>query len=399
VISLIFKNEFDGDSSPGTALLRGLEGVVLSVLGGLMARAFISILLGSADDSAAAGLAVGWGFFLIPGIVDTIPYLTHSNPVLTTPESLLLFATVVGGMSGGVSGLWRIYSWTGLGWIGFPLDVTWALAGNTVGCLLHAINFLGYWLTRAFTDSPWGIHSPEIRENAHRYESGFGLRYHPSYAFTQGCVMSNLEYGPSNDLYRHEKTHVWQNRAFGPLYTLTYLGWIVVWVVPAVIAGIIVEGIAGVAHGPNNWCYFNNPWETWAYAVQGAERTSIDGVSDDDRKMIWPAKYVIAWSIPFFAIASALAVLIVVSAWTAPPPPSHKSKQPAHRPHAQLFFDGVAPGTHEDKAIEWSRPCLCHLLVKSESHPTEKEVIMASVQTLKSARQVWVGSTVPKEPA
>lgn len=296
-------------------------------------------------------MAVGWGFFLVPGIVDTIPYLTHSHPLLTTPENLLLFATVVGGMSGAISGLWRIYSWLGLGWIAFPLDVTWALAGNTVGCLLHAINFVGYWVSRIFTDSAWGSHALETRENAHRYEKGFGLRYDPPYAFTQGCVMSNLQDGPGADLYRHEKTHVWQNRAFGPLYTLTYLGWMVSWVVPAVIAGVIVRGIAGVFAGPNNWCYFNNPWETWAYAVQGAERTNIGGVSDDDRKMIWPAKYVIAWSIPFFAIATVLAVLIVVSVWNGPPPAPHKSNQPAHRSHAQVSFDAVSPDLCEHKAL------------------------------------------------
>jgi hypothetical protein len=330
--------------------LRGLEAVVLAVLGGLIARAFISILLGSANDSAAAGLTVGWSFFLVPGIVDTIPYLTHSRPVLTTPEGLLMFATVVGGMSGAISGLWRIYSWVGLGWIAFPLDVTWALAGNTVGCLLHAINFAGYWIRSIFTDTAWGNHAPETRKNAHRYETGFGLRYVPRYAFTQGCVMSNLEYGPDNNLYRHEKTHVWQSRAFGPLYTLTYIGWFVVWLVPAVIAGVIVRGIAGIVAGPNNWCYFNNPWETWAYAVQGVPRTSVEGVEEDDRKMIWPAKFVIAWSVPFFAIATTLAVLTAVLVWKGPPP-AHKSKEPAHRPRAGLSFDAVSPGVARDKAI------------------------------------------------
>ena len=139
------------------------------------------------------------------------------------------------------------------------------------------------------------------------------LRYNPKYAFTQGCVnVSNLDVPPPDaeghggDLYRHERTHVWQNRAFGPFYTLTYVGWILVWVIPAVIAGIITRGISGIVRGPNNWCYFNNPWETWAYAVQKAERTNIQGVDDDDRKMIWPARYVIAWAIPFFLAALGL---------------------------------------------------------------------------------------------
>ena len=162
--------------------------------------------------------------------------------------------------------------------------------------------------------------------------------------------MSNLQDGPGQDLYRHEKTHVWQNRAFGPLCTLTYVGWMVVWVIPAVIAGVILKGVSGLGAGPNNWCYFNNPWETWAYAVQGVPRTDIDGVDDDDRKMIWPSKYVIAWSIPYFALATVLAILVVVLVWSAPPPP-HKSNQPAHRPHAQLPFDDVSTNVDEDTAL------------------------------------------------
>ena len=334
--ALIFESRFEGDSSAGDSVLRGVEAVILSLLGGLLARAFISLLLGWANDSAAAGLAVGWGFFLIPGIVDTIPYLTHSKPILTTPENLLMFATVVGSLSGAAGGLWRVYSWTGLGWIGFPLDVTWALAGNTVGCLLHSINFIGYWISQ-LGDGTWGVHGSETRENAHRYQTGFGLR--PGFAFTQGAVMSNLSDAPGADLYRHERTHVWQNRAFGPMYTLTYVGWIVVWVAPSVVGACIVAGLSRFYSGPNDWCYFNNPWETWAYKVQNAERTSIIGVDDEDRKLIWPAKWVIAWSIPFFLVATLGAALVVNSVWieAAPQPvaPQTQSSKAGQKPKPQ----------------------------------------------------------------
>lgn len=281
--------------------IRGVEAAILTVLGGLIARAFISLVLAAAHDSRGACLTIGWGFFLVPGLVDTIPYLTSNGPILTSPEALLMFASVVGGICGMMGGIWAIYDWTGLGWISFPLDVTWALAGNTVGGLLHLINFA------------WGHHDPSPRDNAHRYASGFGLR--PGYAFTQGCVMSNLNDPRGGDLYRHEKTHVWQNRAFGPLYTLTYLGWFVVWLIPAAIAGLIVQGPRGIWAGPNDWCYFNNPWEAWAYAVQGVPRTSIVGVEALDQKMIWPPKFVVAWAVPFYLVAIALAVLAVGFAW------------------------------------------------------------------------------------
>jgi hypothetical protein len=375
LFSLIFKGRFGDDSSLTSALLRGIEAAALAVLGGLIARGFISFLLGMAHDSAAAGLVVGWGFFLIPGIVDTIPYLAHSQPLMTTPDNLLIFANVVGGLSGAIGGLWRTYEWSGLGLIAFPLDVTWALAGNTVGCILHAINFIGYWISTIFSSTPWGEHATETRENAHRYETGFGLR--PGFAFTQGCVMSNLSDGPGTDLYRHERTHVWQNRIFGPLYTLTYIGWMVVWVIPAVIAGIAVEGLVGLGKGPSNWCYFNNPWETWAYAVQGAPRTSIEGVTTDDQKMIWSNKYVVAWSVPFFVITAVLAVVVVLSVWngsaqsaqTLSPPPRHTSHpeprpepkpQPKPEPKAPAHHSAVLPSSDilqvsvdADRVLDW----------------------------------------------
>jgi hypothetical protein len=299
-----------------SGLWRGIEAAILAVTGGMLARSFISILLGSANDSHGAGLAIGWGFFLVPGLIDTFT----SQPVLTAPSVLLIIAGVVGGCTGAMAGAYRIYKWDGLGLLAFLLDVTWALAGNTVGCLLHLINAI------------FGEHAPETRENAHRYCKGFGLRYHPRYAFTQGSVMSNLDSGPGEgpggDLYRHEKTHVWQNRGFGAMYTLTYVAWLLVWLIPALIVGVAIKGASGLFAGPNNWCYFNCPWETWAYAVQGVPRTSIDGVDEKDKKMIWPAKYVIAWSIPFFAVALFLVSLAVASAWSGPSAPA-KSSTPA----------------------------------------------------------------------
>jgi hypothetical protein len=295
-------------------VLRGVEAAILSVLGGLISRGFISVLMGTANDSAGAGLAVGLGFFLVPGVVDFFA----GHPVLTTVDNLMMIGGVVGAFTGMMAGIYRIYDWAGLGWLGFPLDVTLALAGNSIGALLHLINI------------GWGQHGEETRENAHRYASGFGLR--GTYAFTQGCVMSNLSEPPGKCLFKHERTHVWQNRAFGPLYTLTYIGWAVVWAIPAVIAGVVVKGISGVVAGPNNWCYFNNPWETWAYAVQGAERTGIDGVDDYDRKMIWPARFVIAWAVPFFVVCLALSAFTVYHVWGAPAPTT-QHKTTSHPKH------------------------------------------------------------------
>jgi hypothetical protein len=321
IVSALLGKSLAGSIEGKSGVMPGVEAFVLAVLGGLIARGFISALMGVANDSAGAGLALGWGFFLVPGLIDTLA----GHPLLTTPDNLMMIAGIVGAFTGMMAGIYQVYDWEGLGWLAFPLDVTWALAGNSVGALMHLINI------------GWGDHGDETRENQHRYASGFGLRYHPRYAFTQGSVMSNLTEGPGGDLFRHERTHVWQNRAFGPMYTLTYVTWFVVWGVPAVVVGIAIRGFSGIWRGPNIWCYFNNPWEVWAYTVQGqSERTSIDGVDADDCKMMWPPKYVIAWAVPFFAVCTFLAGLTFFEVWvkTTPKVAPKTAPKAAPRQHA-----------------------------------------------------------------
>jgi hypothetical protein len=306
-----------------SVLWSGIEAAILPLLGGFVARAFISVLLGSANDSADAGLTVGWVFFLIPGLVDTIARIGGSQPILSTVSNLLLFAGIVGAGTGMMGGIYQIYDWEGLGWLAFPLDVTWALAGNTIGCLLHLIN------------TGWGDHEDETRNNGHRYASGFRLQ--AGFAFTQGNVMSDC----SVDLRGHEMTHVWQGRGFGPMFTLTYIGWMLVWLIPGMIAGLIVtKGPSGLVKGPMRWCYFNNPWEAWAYAVQGvADRKNIGKMDDnDDSRLTWRPLFVILWAIPFFLVAIALAVFVFYSFWLKPQPAPapHKSNKPEQHRHAQI---------------------------------------------------------------
>ena len=341
-----------------SGIRRGIEGAVLALIGGLLSRAFISAVLAGGNDSPGACLVVGWAFFLAPGVIDAVLRVVGQSFVLS-PDTLLMLGGTVGGFTGMMGGIYQIYDWTGLGWLFFPLDVTWALAGNTVGSLMHILNHGLHplapavnWFRALFGlnqfSSNWGLHTGDARSNAHRYADGFGLR--PDYAFTQGCVMSNLSDPPGADLYRHEFMHVRQGRGFGACYTLSYLGWMVVWVVPAIIVGIVITGLRGVGVGPNTWCYFNNPWETWAYFVQDKEHPDHDtrlALNDDprDRRMIWPRKYVIAWSMAFAAVAFSLAMLAVSSIWFAPAPqklppkqaPKQAAPAPAHRPHAQLL--------------------------------------------------------------
>lgn len=280
----------------GQAALRGMESALLALFGGLVARAFISILMGAASNSPGAGLAVGWGFFLWPGAVDTIAKIFGSGPVLTTPAALMWMASGVGAFTGMMDGLWQTHRWRGPGALTFLADITWGLAGATNGCLFHLFNFA------------WATHACEPRSGAHRYESGF--RFMSGYAVTQGSVMSNMgDNGPADapSLFAHEATHVLQNRVFGPLFTLTYLGWMAVLLLPGLITGLCSR-VLHVFETLQWWCYYDNPWEVWAYRNGGAR-------SDPNAVLCWGLPVALPLGLVFLVGALALEILVVASVW------------------------------------------------------------------------------------
>jgi hypothetical protein len=279
------------------SFMGGVEAAVLALVAALVARLFIWLVLLPLGEAGHGAVIVGHLFFLIPAVVDDFIALGGER-VLTSPAGLLMLATVVGSISGMMAGIRRIYDWKGLGWLAMPLDATWGLAGQNYGVLLHIINFA------------WGDHGKESRTNGHRYQSGFRLK--PTYAFTQGAVMSNLSDPPGADLYRHEMTHIWQNRMFGPFYSLNYIGWMLFWLIPGLIAGASSKTAAGAAvgvgKGAERLCYYNCPWEVWAYAVQGLDRKYFGP------ELIWSALPVIIGAIFIFGTITALGVALFVLA-------------------------------------------------------------------------------------
>jgi hypothetical protein len=277
-------------------LRRVIEGALLTFLGGLLARLFIYLLLTIGNHSPGAHLVIGWAFLLWPGAVDTFALL-FGGPLLTTPDALMWIATGVGAFTGLMSGIRLIHTWQAAGIPFFLLDVTWGLAGSTNGCLLHLFNFA------------FGTHADDEGTEAHRYEHGFHIPGHDTYAFTQGAVMSNLQEPPDAALFRHEFTHVLQNRFAGPLYTLSYLGWMVIMFLPGLIAGAKGEG---VGKGIEQWCYYNNPWEAWGYKVQhdhgGGDRTSFG-------TMVWSDGLVLGIAVPYFVLFLGFFVALVSMVW------------------------------------------------------------------------------------
>jgi hypothetical protein len=226
-----------------------------------------------------------------------------TGDVVTTPGFLLWLAMIVGAFTGMMNGLWQIHDWKGIGYLAFLLDVTWGLAGATTGMLMHLIDAIAT------------THAPETRLEAHRYLGGMRLKR--DFALTQGAVMSNLTTAPSasgethNTLYYHERTHVWQNRIFGPLFTLGSLIWMGIMSIPATIGAIALKNV----HTFESMCYYNSPWETWAYLVGAGPRT---GRTDDNNipiPWIWGNLTVLGVAIPFFLGVVSLFVWIVSQVW------------------------------------------------------------------------------------
>ncbi|MBW2741301.1 MAG: hypothetical protein JRE64_21215 [Deltaproteobacteria bacterium] len=243
----------------GRSALRGLEALLLSTIGAFLSAGFINGMFYLAKSQRAAGLAIGWGFFLVPGLIDSIRAIWSAVPKATTPQVLTWCALSIGAFGGMMDGVFCIHRWRGFGVLTFLVDYTWGLVGSTLGCLIHLVN------------TGWGDHTNHEREGGHLYGSGFRLA--GGFAHTQGNVMSNMgQSGPNSNLCRHEKTHTLQNRIFGPFFVLSALTWAVIMFIPGMIAGG-VKNNATVGDGIFSLCYRNSLWEAWARSVGGQTLT------------------------------------------------------------------------------------------------------------------------------
>jgi hypothetical protein len=262
------------------------EAAVLAAFGGLLACAFIAAILAAANDSPSAALAVGWAFFLWPGAADSLLVMLHARPVFA-PSLLVWTAFGVGSFVGWMDGLWGVHRWRALGLLGFLLDVTWGLAGSTSAVLVHLLNM------------GWGRHADDPRIGAHRYLNGFRVK--GGYAITLGSAISNLPAG-AEGLMPHELLHVWQNRIFGPFYTLTYLAWMAVMLLPALVLGLSRRRVVQTVE---DWCYLNNPWESWAYRFGGWR----------DPRRVWNRAATAAATVVFFVGFVFAAAICLCQIW------------------------------------------------------------------------------------
>ncbi len=201
--------------------------------------------------AAAIGFFTGMGLDKL-GAGDTVTAVT------------LATSAGVNGLFGGIR---RVYKWRSVpGCLAFALDSSWALITTTLGNLLNIANL--FWRNSEYR--------PDLsrRRNRHVFRGGFALK--PTFANTQGCVISNAGLRRDEPLENrrdfienHEGLHVWQQRWFGPLYPLGYLFW--------AVAGFLV-GVVYWAFSPRRRAektrlgrlvetaaYYDNPFEYWAY--------------------------------------------------------------------------------------------------------------------------------------
>ncbi|MEO6652081.1 MAG: hypothetical protein ABIP17_05425 [Ilumatobacteraceae bacterium] len=170
-------------------------------------------------------------------------------------------AAAIGGLNGWISGWRGVYDWTSAKGVGaFALDSTWALGTTATAVASHAVG--------AVRGEAGYSERLSRRHNRHVYARGFQPRR--GFATTFGNVVNG-----AGDLGRprraklvtdHEDVHVWQARAFGPVYPTVYLGWMIA-------AGVAGTALWAIKHRDQPWtkviesyAYYLNPFEYWAYS-------------------------------------------------------------------------------------------------------------------------------------
>jgi RHS repeat-associated protein len=249
-----------------TGMWFGIDDLIVAAAGfvvGFIAGTIYGLANGQGWSSLLTGLEAGLcgaaGAWLAWNTAGLALGLLGVSGGSTAGAAIMVGAAIAGGFNGVVSGMTQIYDWTSpVGWLSFLSDSSWGLIGTTLGDLLITVN-LFYGSGAKYRDDL------SRRQNRHVYDGGFGFG---NFAFTEGNVTSNLNGRGSTNLADHEMLHITQNRIFGPIFTITYVAWLVV--------GAVVGGILGIfvnqkwTQSVEDVAYNDNPWESWAYDVGGS---------------------------------------------------------------------------------------------------------------------------------
>jgi RHS repeat-associated protein len=233
----------------------------------------VGLIYGYADGRGADG---AWSLAketaMTTGIGFNLGWMTGMfAPIFGGPLLASIFGAM-GGLNGLLTGTREIYDDVQFlkpeGLASLIADSSWGILGTSLGNALNIYNLIA---------APSSYRSDlSKRQNRQVYDAGFNIK--TKYAFTQGNTISNMAQGKPigtdpQRLLHHESVHIFQNRAFGPFYQLTYVAWLAVF-------GVGVGSVRSLwytAGGEKyDWVdafqdtgYFANPWEQWAYAHGG----------------------------------------------------------------------------------------------------------------------------------
>jgi hypothetical protein len=144
---------------------------------------------------------------------------------------------------------------SGMGFLAFLLDNTWALPNSIVGSLF-ALLTAGIPVNRA---SSRGSGTLYLQHGiARNYDTTFGN-------VTAGGIVPV-----------HERTHAWQARLFGPLFYPIYLAFYAIntllpwWLIPKAAGVYPRSPITNFGQYFSRGVYPFTPFEIWAYAIEGS---------------------------------------------------------------------------------------------------------------------------------
>jgi RHS repeat-associated protein len=229
----------------------------------------VGLLYGYADGRDADG---SWSLAketaLTTGIGFNLGWMVGNFAPLVGGSGLAGVTGAMGGLNGLFTGTRQIYDSVQFlepeGLASLVADSSWGILGTTLGNAVNVYNLLA---------APSSYRADLSRgQNRQVYDRGFALK--GTFAFTQGNVTSNMAQGGASGgntgrLLHHESLHIFQNRAFGPLFQLSYVAWVVVGGVIGAVASPFVKEDFGKAI--NDVAYDDNPWEYWAYQHGGGD--------------------------------------------------------------------------------------------------------------------------------
>jgi hypothetical protein len=227
----------------GGAIFRG-EGAGGIALGGLETAATTGIgaMLGYGTGFAGAGL-LGTSY-------NTATYAAGAGAISA-------------GLNGAFTGARQTYNWESpVGYLAFAADSTWGLIGTTLGNILNIANTAGA-----------GEYNAEFSRRQNRQVFDGGVQLKAGFDLTLGNFVSHDSGNRADFLNAHEDLHIWQNRAFGPVYTVAPI----VMGVVGVVGASIYAPIAGENWGDSflTLGYYNNPFEAWAYSVDNGGNPDV----------------------------------------------------------------------------------------------------------------------------